>query len=116
MIPIYRAKKIDSDEFVEGFLLSSNGNEIIRDSFMNIHIVSSSTIAINFPDMLDSQGNKIFASLSEDGKGGDRLQGFNDSIYKFRVYYTNFTIMMTRVDVYLPTALDTRLKVIGIQK
>jgi len=29
------------------------------------------TRSINFEDMLDSEGNKIFASLSEDGKGGD---------------------------------------------
>ena len=31
------------------------------------------TLSINFPNMLDSQGNKIFASLQEDGKGGDIL-------------------------------------------
>lgn len=30
------------------------------------------TLAVHFPDMIDSQGNKIFASLSEDGKGGDK--------------------------------------------
>lgn len=34
-------------------------------------MIDISTLSIHFPDMLDSQGNKIFASLSEDGKGGD---------------------------------------------
>jgi hypothetical protein len=34
-------------------------------------IIDISTLSINFEDMLDSQGNKIFASLQEDGKGGD---------------------------------------------
>lgn len=32
-----------------------------------------STRALNFEDMLDSKCNKIFASLSKDGKGGDRI-------------------------------------------
>ena len=34
-------------------------------------IIDKSTLSIHFLDMLDSQGNKIFASLQEDGKGGD---------------------------------------------
>ena len=33
-----------------------------------------STRSINFEDMLDSQRNKIFASLSENGKGGDIIE------------------------------------------
>ena len=32
-----------------------------------------STRSINFEDMIDVKGNKIFASLGEDGKGGDVL-------------------------------------------
>ena len=36
-----------------------------------IYEVEKDTRALNFEGMLDSQGNKIFASLSEDGKGGD---------------------------------------------
>ena len=36
--------------------------------------IDPTTLAINLADMLDSQGNKIFASLSEDGKGGDLMR------------------------------------------
>lgn len=84
-IPIYRAKKIDSDEYVEGYLVEDKSVfYIYRNHTMisNLHQpyfageaqsldeIDLSTLAIHFPDMLDSQGNKIFASLSEDGKGG----------------------------------------------
>lgn len=43
------------------------------DHFQDIEI-DPSTLAINFPDMTDSQGNRIFASLSSDGKGGDIVE------------------------------------------
>ncbi len=67
-IPIYRAKKIDSDIYITGYLYK-NGD------FVTVHNIriDPTTLAINLSDMLDSQGNKIFASLSEDGKGGDKL-------------------------------------------
>ena len=76
-IPIYRAKKIDSDERVKGyyvydhhlskhFILTMKGN-------MYEYKIDPSTLAIHFPGMIDSEGNKIFASLSEDGKGGDKV-------------------------------------------
>ena len=35
--------------------------------------IDISTLAIHFPNILDKKGNKIFASLQEDGKGGDIL-------------------------------------------
>ena len=82
-IPIYRAKKIDSDEYVEGYYSpDKNYQEHIHTIFyfdigdFNVDRktttqIDPTTLAINFPDMLDSQGNKIFASLSASGKGGD---------------------------------------------
>ena len=73
-IPIYRAKKIDSDEYVMGMLTKRVFTEylLIRDDInTNLSKIDPTTLAIHFSDMLDSQGNKIFASLSEDGKGGD---------------------------------------------
>ena len=75
-IPIYRAKEIDGDEYIIGSL-DFNASRV-NDTFYYIitgnrcnHTIDPTTIGIHFPDMLDSQGNKIFASLSEDGKGGD---------------------------------------------
>ena len=122
-IPNYRAKKIGSDEYVEGDLFyekyiiaKSKLNTLIADAinhieydilknecinenckiehiqlkdmlnklilnerFEHIYEIDPTTLVIHFPDMLDSQGNKIFASLGKDGKGGDIL---DDGIFK----------------------------------
>ena len=87
-IPIYRAKKIGSDGYVIGYyspaydihhyIITDLGVDtkvnVVYQMSTNIHKIDPTTLAIHFPDMLDSQGNKIFASLSEDGKGGDIMQ------------------------------------------
>lgn len=106
-IPIYRAKKIDSDEYVEGYYSpDKNYQEHIHTIFyfdigdFNVDRktttqIDPTTLAIHFPDMLDSQGNKIFASLSASGKGGDIMK--DDEYYgiakyvdcKFVVEYEN---------------------------
>lgn len=89
-IPIYRAKKINSSEYVKGFYLlvrtdTEEFHFIVQDvsDARDIGIdypvplieidfeIDLSTLAIHFPDMLDSDDKEIFASLSEDGKGGD---------------------------------------------
>ena len=86
--PCFRAKKIDSDDYVEGyykpedsvsqlFVNRKEGNYImtlVSDYDYRDCEIDPTTLAIHFPDMLDSQGNKIFASLSEDGKGGDIMR------------------------------------------
>ena len=99
MIPIFRAKKINSDGYIIGqYIETEFSNEdycdieeqeliikhcIIKD-FRTIHDdyeycnfditeIDIATLAIHFPDMLDSKGNKIFASLQKDGKGSDIL-------------------------------------------
>jgi len=79
--PLYRAKRIDFDEYVEGYLLpkfrgrlylslkwSTDGDTGYTPDFIEI---DPSTLSISLPDMIDSEGTRIFASLSEDGKGGD---------------------------------------------
>lgn len=119
-IPIYRAKKIDSNNYVEGFYdpqkewktkclkcgslntdsyhqdyseyseCFSCGNKsyfdadewehgymgkvehLIRDNGKSSQ-VDPTTLAIHMEGMLDNKENKIFASLSKDGKGGDIL-------------------------------------------
>ncbi len=79
-LPIFRAKKLDSDEYVEGCLLPKFENNYYISLEWSMDFdgyapdfekIDISTLSIHFPDMLDSQGNKIFASLQEDGKGGD---------------------------------------------
>lgn len=77
-IPIFRAKKIGSDEYVIGFyaydevhkrhLIITNAMHGLSETRIDI-----TTLAIHFPDMLDSKKRPIFASLQKDGKGGDKL-------------------------------------------
>ena len=94
MIPIYRAKKIDSDEYTCGYLIRADDYEAEVDEDQIVYFIMHKmenyrtnevwdfvcnsridpvTLAIHFPNMLDTKGNKIFASLSENGKGGDIL-------------------------------------------
>lgn len=94
-LPIFRAKKLDSDEYVEGgysdtFFLCMGDIQGHYISYKKINVVGReitlqesidpTTISIHFPDMLDSKGNKIFASLQEDGKGGDEFL-FDNEIF-----------------------------------
>lgn len=83
-IPTYRAKKIDSDEYVKGWLMPlmvGDGYFIRCLDYKKMNIleceseIDLSTLAIHFPSMFDSNSKKIFASLSEDGKGGDIVSG-----------------------------------------
>ena len=49
--------------------------------YSNIHIIDPTTLAIHFPNMTDIKGDKIFASLQDDGKGGDctfMQNGYNE--------------------------------------
>ena len=86
-IPIYRAKKLGSDDNIKSQsyikkLIGGNYHHYLvkyySPDYEDVEI-DQSTLAINFNDMLDSKRNKIFASLSEDGKGGDIL---DDGIFK----------------------------------
>ena len=155
-IPLYRAKKIDSDEYVEGDLFyekyiiaKSKLNTLIADAinhieydilknecinenckiehiqlkdmlnklilnerFEHIYEIDPTTLAIHFPDMLDSQGNKIFASLSEDGKGGDIMK--DDEYYGIAKYKdSRFVVEYENVEECL---YEGNFEVIGIQE
>ena len=114
-IPIYRAKKIDSDKYIQGYLLGMWGEYFISWGETN-HVpnkvqIDPTTLAIHFEDMLDSEGNKIFASLSEDGKGGDIVE-YNTK--KEVVKYSLGTIQtyMFRFE----DLIDLEVKVIGVQE
>ena len=74
---LFRAKEKNSNNYVIGYEYYNH----IEDEYYITHYVSGSnykvdrtTRSINIEDMLDSQGNKIFASLQKDGKGGDIMQ------------------------------------------
>ena len=120
-IPIYRAKKIDSDEYIQGYLLSKNiivtteyyyPQGIPSETEKKFNNIDQSTLAIHFPDMLDNQGNKIFASLSEDGKGGDIMK--DDEYYGIAKYKdSRFVVEYENVEECL---YEGNFEVIGIQE
>ena len=69
-IPIFRAKKIDSNAYVLGWLLQDcfgyyiiPTNNALRCESLNSESIEidPTTLAIHFPDMKDSKRNKIFA-------------------------------------------------------
>ena len=74
MIPIYRAKKIDTDEWIISGSIRYINNRISLLSPIGWIPCAETTLSIHFPNMLDKNGKKIFASLSEDGIGGDELE------------------------------------------
>lgn len=123
-IPIYRAKKIDSDEYVEGYFyqpthfISDGGKIIDEKSYDNVKI-DLSTLAIHFPDMLDGQRNKIFASLQEDGKGGDVLyyKSKIDLVTKTTVYFENYRLITHSKgeNTFRDKESLSKFEVIGIQ-
>ena len=79
-LPIYRAKSNErKNTYVEGLLIGVDEELNLctirtKDDYIGGEVCYLHTLSINFPDILDSQGNKIFASLQEDGKGGDIIE------------------------------------------
>lgn len=130
MIPIFRAKKIDSDEYVEGCLLEfdseyfivkdTEGCYLASDCFHYLHYneIDPTTLSIHFPDMLDSEGNKIFASLQKDGRSGDicSVNDYIDSGLNGVAIYQNYGFRIDRKGKAMGICLSsTDIKIIGIQ-
>ena len=117
-----RAKSIYSDEYFiskdikfELGLMYLRVNEKWREC-------EKDTRSINFPDMIDAKGNKIFASLSPDGKGGDITETKDGwKVYKrLHLFLPDGTRAGKDLDITeilskkFNSALD--IKVIGIQE
>ena len=124
MIPIFRAKSNErKNTYVEGFLIGVDEELNLctirtKDDYIGGEICYLHTLSINFPDTLDSQGNKIFASLQEDGNGGDNVI-YSD--YK-TIYTMVFDILKGVYAKNISNEYDTgyklnpKLKIIGIQQ
>lgn len=115
-IPIYRAKKIDRDEYIIGWY----SEPIIIGGKLHLSITNKditfeidvTTLAIHFEDMLDTQGNKIFASLNKDGKGGDIMK--DDEYYGIAKYAdSRFVVEYENVEECL---CEGNFEVVGIQE
>ena len=131
-LPIFRAKKLDSGEYVKGFLyqdlicyIPSDGFKsdeykkavdtetwFIMDNLSNTSMIDTTTLSIHFPDMIDSQGNKIFASLNKDGRGGDIMK--DDEYYGIAKYKdSSFVVEYENVEECL---CEGNFEVVGIQE
>lgn len=119
-LPIYRAFSETFDKYILGVPYFSDGRYymLVDDCNKNNNIGSGSypidetTLSIHFPDMLDSQGNKIFASLQEDGKGGDIMQDdeyFGIAKYKDCQFVVEYEDCIDNID-------NGNFEVIGIQQ
>lgn len=124
-IPIYRAKKIGSDEYIIGQYLAYKGYSAIFNEYGLDGIdIDDTTLSIHFPDMIDRQGNKIFVSLQEDGKGGDIVnldercgENFNAvALYRYYEIHLKGGIDLLNRAKYLRCYPKKDIKVIGIQQ
>ena len=112
---LFRAKEKNSNNYVIGYEYYNH----VEDEYYITHYVSGSnykvdrtTRSINIEDMLDSQSNKIFASLQEDGKGGDIMQDdeyFGIAKYKDCQFVVEYEDCIDNID-------NGNFEVIGIQK
>lgn len=92
-----RAKHLYSDEYIisDSIKFMFSGTQMYLYDYKNCRWVEceQDTRSINLSDMLDSEGTKIFASLSEDGNGGDNL--WNESeLETYCVIFEEFEIML----------------------
>ena len=127
-IPIFRGKKIDGDEYVIGYLLPSllRNSEFLRimSENGNIYFLHQSTLSIHFSDMLASDSDRllpngekdlrIFASLSNDGKGGDLVE-----VYEKERILANYTVKWSRCGtnaLCFDVGTRTTKKILGIQQ
>ena len=112
---LFRAKEKNSNNYVIGYEYYNH----IEDEYYITHYVSGSnykidrtTRSINIEDMLDSQRNKIFASLQENGKGGDIMQDdeyFGIAKYKDCQFVVEYEDCIDNID-------NGNFEVIGIQQ
>ena len=112
---LFRAKEKNSNHYVIGYEYYNH----VEDEYYITHYVSGSnykidrtTRSINIEDMLDSQVNKIFASLNKDGKGGDIMK--DDEYYGIAKYAdSRFVVEYENVEECL---CEGNFEVIGIQE
>ena len=125
MIPIYRAKSNERKNiYVEGLLIGVDEELNLctirtKDDYIGGEICYLHTLSINFPDMLDSQGNKIFASLQEDGKGGDICQTIDylNGTLNGVAIYDNFSFRIHRIGKAMGISFTSKdIKIIGIKE
>ncbi len=117
-LPIYRAKKRDSETYVEGHLLGEEtigtlnfAGHVPEEILLDTYTVDMSTLAIHFQGMISSQGTKIFASLGEYG-GDIVVEAEDETNGGTMVFFDRYLQPMS----YLGNYDYSFFKVVGIQK
>lgn len=85
-LPLYRGKSIKTKQYVEGYLktCTDTGANVywIQTKEWVDYQINPTTLSISFKDMLSTTNTRIFASLSNLGKGGDCTfmeNGYNET-------------------------------------
>jgi len=114
---LFRSYELDTANIIIGNYIKEDGfymedgipicgkpctRHYIQDEDCIKHEIAPDYLSINFEDMIDSEGTKIFASLRERGKGGDIIAGTldGDSYYDYvgSLYFSsNFMISILGV-------------------
>lgn len=120
-VPEFRAKRINSNEYVTGYYYKDNNDHIIfngdSNTIFGLKVIDQTTLSINFPDMLDSENNKIFASLRKDGKGGDVvLKTVREDSKECIALFSEFGAMLDTGKFVIPMCRSLQLKVTGIKE
>lgn len=114
-----RAKHLYSDEYFisDSIKFTFSGTQIYLYDHKKHRWVEceQETRSIHFPDMIDNEGTKIFASLSEDGKGGDT---YNISSHLVTFVYRKLKIEVLSNGNPIGNLINhpSEIKVTGIQQ
>ena len=111
-LPIYRGKSIKTKQYVEGYLktCTDTGANVywIQTKDWIDYQIDPEPLSISFPNMRDSNSDRVFASLAKSGKGGDILE------VPYEVNGTEISFTVTINDINLEDF--TICKIIGIQE
>lgn len=124
----YRSLELDTGNIVEGYYAKEHGyamrddkplldepciRHFIFDGSGQRFEITPEYLSVNFNDSEDGKGTKIFASLYENGNGGDILLS-PDGITKYKVLQDKNGVFMTKIDRLLPRPIDPEFEVVGI--
>lgn len=113
-------KKIDGIWYAIGYeMLNNSNNKYYISGADDLTPIQAKyeTRAINFENILDSNKDKIFISLSEDGTGGDKVR-YKDYEDIYTMVFEDFTPKAkhtTNID-NMGYKYNPRLEIVGIQK
>lgn len=132
---LFRSYELDTANIIIGNYIKEDGfymkdgqpicgkpcaRHYIQDEDCIKHEIAPEYLSINFEDMADSEGTKIFASLSEDGSGGDLFESLDNRVDEIYVMVFRSIFGIKLQDVLSPTLhygfYKDKIKATGIQQ